>query len=77
MLFRKMIAVSWESNKERVNKTCRQTAEISMFSHSGKLNNSMFQKHNTKTALTHLKKITYVYLNSICPIETRLVECNI
>lgn len=50
-----MIAVSWESNKERINKTCRQTAEISMLGHSGKLHNSMFQKHKTKSALTHLK----------------------
>jgi hypothetical protein len=49
-----MIAVSWESNKERVNKTCRETAEISMLSHGGKLNGGMFQKHKTKSALTHL-----------------------
>ena len=55
MLFRKMIVVSWESNKEGVNKTCRQNTEISMLSHDGKLKNSMFQKHNTKSALTHLK----------------------
>jgi len=50
-----MIAVSWQSNKERINKTCRQTAEISMLSHGGKVNKSMFQKHKTKSALTHLK----------------------
>jgi len=37
-----MIAVSWDSNMERVNKTCRQTAEISMLSNGGKLNCSMF-----------------------------------
>jgi uncharacterized protein YaeQ len=60
-----MIIVSWENNKERVNKTCRQIAEISMLSHGGKLKKSMFQKHNTKSALTILK-IAYVYLNSIC-----------
>jgi hypothetical protein len=50
-----MIAVSWESNKERVNKTFRQTTEISKLRHGGKLKNSMFQKHKTKSALTHLE----------------------
>jgi len=48
-----MIVVSWESNKERVNKTCRQTAEISMLSHDGKLKNNMFQ-NTTQNQRQHI-----------------------
>jgi hypothetical protein len=44
-----------DSNKEHVNKTRGQTAEISLLSHGSRLNNNRFRKHETKSALTHLK----------------------